>query len=63
MTKLLNHSEAIVRGAAPPPIARLVGFDLVSVKPGEAVIDDHRHRCHLADTRNSKIGFSILMNA
>jgi len=40
MTKMLNHSEAIVRGdAAPPPIARLIGFDLVSVKPGEAVME------------------------
>jgi uncharacterized protein (TIGR00369 family) len=39
MTKMLNLSEAIVRGdAPPPPIAKLIGFDLMSVKPGEAVI-------------------------
>jgi NAD(P)-dependent dehydrogenase (short-subunit alcohol dehydrogenase family) len=36
MAKLLDHSEAIIRGdAPPPPIARLIGFDLISVKPGE----------------------------
>jgi hypothetical protein len=32
MTKMLDRIEAIVRGnAASPPIARLIGFDLVSV--------------------------------
>jgi uncharacterized protein (TIGR00369 family) len=40
MKKMLDNSEAIVRGEAPsPPIARLIGFDLVSVKPGEAVVE------------------------
>src|SRR5436190_6825073 len=40
MTKMLDRSEAIARGdAPPPPIARLIGFDLTSVKPGEAVIE------------------------
>lgn len=40
MTKMLDLSEAIARGdAPPPPIAQLIGFDLVSVKPGEAVVE------------------------
>src|SRR5882762_11201579 len=40
MTKMLDHSEAIARGEAPPPpIAQLIGFDLISVKPGEAAIE------------------------
>jgi uncharacterized protein (TIGR00369 family) len=44
---MLNHSEAIVRGdAPPPPIARLIGFDLVSVKPGEAVIEFQATEAH-----------------
>src|SRR5947207_477369 len=40
MTKMLDRSEAIIRGnAPPPPIARLIGFNLISVKPGEAVVE------------------------
>lgn len=39
MTKMLDRCEAIARGdAPPPPIGRLIGFDLVSVTPGEARI-------------------------
>ena len=39
MNKLLKHTLAIARGdEPPPPIARLIGFDIDSVKPGEAVI-------------------------
>jgi hypothetical protein len=35
MTKMLEHIQAMVKGdVPPPPIARLVGFDLISVKPG-----------------------------
>jgi len=34
MTKMLTHIEAMVHGEAPPaPIARLIGFDVISVKP------------------------------
>jgi uncharacterized protein (TIGR00369 family) len=47
MTKMLNHSEAIVRGdAPPPPIAQMIGFDLVSVKAGEAVIEFQATEAH-----------------
>src|SRR6266446_1053943 len=47
MTKMLDRSEAIARGdAPPPPIARLIGFDLISVKPGEAVIEFQATEAH-----------------
>jgi uncharacterized protein (TIGR00369 family) len=37
---MLDLTEAIARGdAPPPPIARLIGFKLVSVKPGEARVE------------------------
>ena len=40
MTKILKHTEAIIKGEVPPPpVARLIGFDLISVKPGEAVVE------------------------
>ena len=40
MTKMLTHIEAMVNGEAPPaPIARLIGFEVISVKPGEAVVE------------------------
>lgn len=40
MTKMLTHIEAMVNGdAAPAPIARLIGFDVISVKPGEAIVE------------------------
>jgi hypothetical protein len=29
MTKMLDRSEAIIRGDAPPLIAQLIGFDLI----------------------------------
>jgi uncharacterized domain 1 len=47
MTKMLNLSEAIARGDAPaPPIARLIGFELISVKPGEAVVEFQATEAH-----------------
>src|SRR5918912_2417672 len=47
MTKMLDRSEAIVRGDAPPPsVARLIGFDLISVKPGEAVVQFQATAAH-----------------
>ena len=40
MTKLLKHTEAVINGEAPqPPVAKLIGFDLVAVEPGKAVIE------------------------
>lgn len=44
---MLDRSEAIARGdAPPPPIAQLIGFDLVSVKPGEAVVEFQATEAH-----------------
>ena len=47
MTKMLDRIEQVVRGdAPPPPVARLIGFDLISVKPGEAVIEFQATEAH-----------------
>lgn len=47
MAKMLDLSEAIARGDAPaPPIARLIGFELISVKPGEAVVEFQATEAH-----------------
>jgi len=47
MSKMLNRCEAIARGdAPPPPIAQLIGFDLVSVKPGEALVELQATEAH-----------------
>jgi uncharacterized protein (TIGR00369 family) len=40
MTRMLDLSLAVARGEAPPPpIARMIGFDLISVAPGESVVE------------------------
>ena len=40
MTKHLEGLEKLVRGeVAPPPIAKLIGFQVTSVKHGEAVVE------------------------
>ena len=47
MTKMLDRIEQVIRGdAPPPPVARLIGFDLISVKPGEAVIEFQATEVH-----------------
>ena len=47
MTRMLDRSEAIARGdAPPPPVAQLIGFDLISVKPGEAVVGFEATEAH-----------------
>ena len=47
MAKMLDLCEAMVRGEVPPPpIARLIGFDIVSVKPGEAVAELQATEAH-----------------
>jgi uncharacterized protein (TIGR00369 family) len=40
MTKHLTNLEKLVRGdVAPPPIAKLIGFQVTSVRHGEAVVE------------------------
>jgi uncharacterized protein (TIGR00369 family) len=40
MTKRLENLERVIRGELPaPPIARLIGFQLTSVRHGEAVVE------------------------
>src|SRR5688500_6152657 len=40
MTKMLDGIQRQLNGEAPPPpIARLLGFTLTAIKPGEAVIE------------------------
>jgi uncharacterized protein (TIGR00369 family) len=47
MTKMLDHIEQVLQGEMPPPpIAQLIGFDLTSVKPGEAVIEFQATEAH-----------------
>src|SRR6266496_865616 len=47
MTRMLDQIERVARGdAPPPPIARLIGFDLTSVKPGEATIEFQATEAH-----------------
>ena len=47
MARMLDHIERVLQGdAPPPPIARLIGFNLTSVKPGEAVIEFQSTEAH-----------------
>ena len=47
MTRMLERIQMVVRGELPaPPVARLLGFTLISARPGEAVVEleaDERH--------------------
>lgn len=40
MTKMLDAAKAMIKGEAPQaPVGRLIGFQLVSIEPGTAVIE------------------------
>ncbi len=47
MAKMLDNIQRVIRGELPPaPVARLLGFTLISARPGEAVVEleaDERH--------------------
>ncbi len=44
---MLEPAEAMLRGEAPPPpVAKLIGFDLVSVEPGKAVVEFQATEAH-----------------
>ena len=47
MTKILELTKAMIRGDVPPaPVAKLVGFKLVAVNPGEAVFEMEASQVH-----------------
>jgi uncharacterized protein (TIGR00369 family) len=47
MTRMIEHTQAMIRGDVPPaPIARLIGFDVISVEPGVAVIEFQATEAH-----------------
>jgi uncharacterized protein (TIGR00369 family) len=47
MTKMLDAARAMIKGETPqPPVGRLIGFDLVSVEPGTAVIAFEANESH-----------------
>jgi hypothetical protein len=47
MATILEHTKAIIRGEAPPPpVAKLIGFDVVSVEPGEAIVEFQATEVH-----------------
>jgi uncharacterized protein (TIGR00369 family) len=47
MTRMIEHTRAMIRGETPPPpVAKLIGFDVVSVEPGESVVDFQATEVH-----------------
>jgi len=47
MTRMLDAAKAMIKGEAPQaPVGRLIGFRLVSVEPGNAVIEFEASEAH-----------------
>ena len=47
MSKILDAANAMIRGEVPqPPVGRLIGFKLVSIEPGTAVIQFEATEAH-----------------
>ena len=47
MSKVRERAEAIVKGEVPqPPVGKLIGFDLISVAPGKAVVELNATEAH-----------------
>ena len=47
MAKMLDRIQQMLRGEVPPaPVATLIGFELTSVKPGEAVVQFDATEAH-----------------
>lgn len=47
MTKMMDLAKAMISGDVPqPPVGRLIGFELVSVEPGQAVIEFQATESH-----------------
>ena len=44
---MLERIEAIIRSeASPPPVAKLIGIDLISVEPGKALVELQATQVH-----------------
>jgi len=55
MTRIVDHAKAIIRGEAPsPPVAKLIGFDVVSVEPGESVVEFQASEVHQLPFQNAR---------
>ncbi|HEU4795464.1 MAG TPA: PaaI family thioesterase [Pyrinomonadaceae bacterium] len=47
MTTILELTKAMIKGEVPPaPVAKLIGFNLVAVEPGEAVFELQATQAH-----------------
>ena len=47
MSKILDAANAMIKGEVPqPPVGRLIGFKLVSIEPGSAVIQFEATEAH-----------------
>ncbi|HYY57770.1 MAG TPA: PaaI family thioesterase [Pyrinomonadaceae bacterium] len=47
MAKMIEQIERVLRGEIPPPpIARLIGFRVTSIRPGEAVVEFEATEAH-----------------
>lgn len=47
MSKILDAANAMIKGEVPqPPVGRLIGFELVSIAPGSAVIQFEATEAH-----------------
>jgi len=74
MTKMLDAAKAMINGETPqPPVGILIGFDLVSIEPGTAVIacdvtESHRnpmgtlHGGILCDIADAAMGMAYASN-
>ena len=74
MTKMLELAQAMISGDTPqPPVGRLIGFDLVSIEPGSAIIElqateSHRnpmgtlHGGILCDITDAAMGMAYASN-
>src|SRR5215471_7956205 len=52
MTKMLDAAKAMIKGETlQPPVGRLIGFNLVSVEPGSAVIE-----CEATESHRNPMG-------
>ena len=52
MTKMLDIAKAMINGEVPqPPVGRLIGFELVAIAPGSAVI-----KCEATEAHSNPMG-------